>query len=213
MPTAQPAYASGISDQPLLGITIGAALREAARRFPRHEAVVSLFQDQRLTYADLDREADRVASALLASGIGRGDRIAIWSANRIEWLVVHHGAVRIGAIVVTVNPALRQEEARHVRQNSESRMVFASRTFRGYSFAEALAAVQPDLPDLAEVVYFDMDDTCSDWFAFLSRSQGGEATLAIAENAVSCEDGRLWIERSRLGGAAACLTLNKIAPV
>ena len=83
MSTAQLSYARGVTDPPLLGITIGAALREAAQRFPRHDAVVSLFQDQRLSYADLDREADRVASALLASGIKRGDRIAIWSGNRI----------------------------------------------------------------------------------------------------------------------------------
>jgi fatty-acyl-CoA synthase len=188
MTTAQLSYACGVSDPPLLGITIGAALREAARRFPRHDAVVSLFQDQRLSYAELDREADRVASALLASGIERGDRIAIWSANRIEWLVVHHGAARIGAIIVTVNPALRQEEVRHVLQDSGSRIVFASRAFRGYSFAQALTAVQPDLPDLAEIVYFDMDPTDSDWIAFLNRNQGEEETLAIAENAVSCED-------------------------
>jgi fatty-acyl-CoA synthase len=185
---AQLSYTSGVSDQPLLGITIGAALRDAARRFPRADAVVSLFQNQRFSYAELDHEADRVACALLASGIGRGDRIAIWSANRVEWLVVHYGAVRIGAIVVTVNPALRQEEARHVLENSGAKMVFASRVFRGYSFAHALAAIRPDLPDLAETVYFDMDDTGSDWLAFLNRSEGGGAALALAEEAVLCGD-------------------------
>jgi fatty-acyl-CoA synthase len=188
MSQAQLSYASGVSDQPLLRVTIGSALREAARRFPRHDAVVSLFEGQRLTYADLDHQADRVASALLALGIKRGDRIAIWSANRIEWLVVHHGAVRIGAIIVTVNPALRQDEVRHVLQNSQSRMIFASRAFRGYSFAQALDAVRPVLPDLSEIVYFDMDKTGSDWFAFLNRCTDGKDALAIAEGAVSCDD-------------------------
>lgn len=188
MSQAQLSYTSGVSDQPLLGITIGTALRDAARRYPTRDAVVSVFQGQRLTYAALDREADRVASALLASGIGRGDRIAIWSANRIEWLTVHHGAVRIGAVVVTVNPALRQEETRHVLQNSGSKMVFASRTFRGYSFVQALQAVRQDLPNLLEIVYFDTEHTGSDWFAFLNRGTHRDVDVTMAEQAVSCED-------------------------
>lgn len=188
MSQAQLSYTSGVSDQPLLGITIGTALRDAARRYPTHDAVVSVFQGRRLTYAALDQDADRVASALLASGIGRGDRIAIWSANRMEWLIVHHGAVRIGAIVVTVNPALRQEEARHVLQNSGSKMVFASRTFRGYSLVQALQAVRHDLPNLLEIVYFDVNDTGSDWFAFLNRGTHRDIDVSIAERAVSCED-------------------------
>jgi fatty-acyl-CoA synthase len=188
MSQAQLSYTSGVSDQPLLGITIGTALRDAARRYPTHDAVVSIFQGRRLTYAALDQDADRVASALLASGIGRGDRIAIWSANRIEWLIVHHGAVRIGAIVVTVNPALRQEEARHVLQNSGSKMVFASCNFRGYSLVHALQAVRVDLPNLLEIVYFDVNDTGSDWFAFLNRGTHRDIDVSIAERAVSCED-------------------------
>jgi fatty-acyl-CoA synthase len=188
MSQAQLSYTSGVSDQPLLGITIGTALRDAARRYPTHDAVVSIFQGQRLTYAALDQDADRVASALLASGIGRGDRIAIWSANRIEWLIVHHGAVRIGAIVVTVNPALRQEEARHVLQNSGSKMVFASCNFRGYSLVNALQAVRVDLPNLLEIVCFDVNDTGSEWFAFLNRGTHRDIDVSIAERAVSCED-------------------------
>lgn len=180
-------YASGISEQPLLGITIGTALREAARRFPAHNAVVSVFQQQRLSYVALDQASDRVASALLASGVERGDRIAIWSANRTEWLIVHHGAVRIGAIVVTVNPALRQDEAKHVIRDSGAKMVFATRAFRGYSFSQALDAIRDDLPNLVEVVYFDDNRGDAEWSAFLNRSASA-ADVALAEQAVSCED-------------------------
>jgi len=61
-------HSSGISDQPLLDFSIGAALRDAAARFPDRAAIVSIFQGQRYSYAQLDEAADTVAAALVALG-------------------------------------------------------------------------------------------------------------------------------------------------
>ena len=158
---------SGAVDQPLLEMTIGDALRKAAARFPDNDALVSVFQNQRISYSNLDREADRVAYALLSMGIQTGDRVAIWSANRAEWLIAHHGAVRIGAIVVTVNPALRKEEATFVLHDSGAKIVFASRAFRGFSFADVLEEARAKLPELHEIVYFDDGATGINWSDFL----------------------------------------------
>ena len=73
---------SGAVDQPLLEMTIGDALRKAAARFPDNDALVSVFQNKRISYSNLDREADRVAYALLSMVVHTGDRVAIWSSNR-----------------------------------------------------------------------------------------------------------------------------------
>lgn len=187
MSNHQLSYASGVVDQPLLGITIGTALREAAERYGANEALVSLFQGQRFTYADLDREADRVACALLAMGVKPGDRVAIWSANRAEWLIAHHGAVRIGAIVVTVNPALRKDEALYVFRDSGAKIVFASREFRGFSFAGVLSEIRGELPELNEIVYFDKSPGGVFWDDFLNLGQGKRAALASLEPTISCD--------------------------
>lgn len=178
----------GAVEPPLLEVTIGGALRDAAARYGTSDAIVSTFQGQRLTYEELDRDADRVAGALLAMAVRKGDRIAIWSANKIEWLIVHHGATRVGAVVVTVNPALRQEEARHVLADSGAKFVFAARAFRGYSFVNALESMRPELTDLEEIVYLDFDETGSDWFEFLNRSSGNRTSIEKAEGLVSPDD-------------------------
>jgi acyl-CoA synthetase (AMP-forming)/AMP-acid ligase II len=66
-------YASGISDVPLLGETIGANLERTAARFGDREALVDVSAGKRWTYAEFDAAVDRVALGLLARGVAKGD--------------------------------------------------------------------------------------------------------------------------------------------
>lgn len=184
-------YSSGASEKPLLGQTIGSALREAAERYPDHDAIVSIFQNQRYTYAELDAAADTVAAALCAHGVKAGDRVAIWSANCAEWLIAHHGAVRIGAIVVTVNPALRQGEAQYILENSEASIIIAARSFRAYSYIDALEDIRPNLPHLRHVIYFGAEPApnASSWASFLATATPTASKKAVEmEKLVSFDD-------------------------
>src|SRR4051794_36707538 len=97
------AYAHGACDVPLLGDTIGAAWAKVVAAHGDRDALVSRRQGLRYTYAELDREVERCARALLAAGVGKGDRVGIWSANNAEWVVVQFATARIGAILVNVN--------------------------------------------------------------------------------------------------------------
>lgn len=184
-------YSSGTSDKPLLGQSIGSALRDAAALYPEHDAIVSIFQNQRYTYAQLDAEADTVASALCALGVNAGDRVAIWSANCAEWLIAHHGAVRIGAIVVTVNPALRQGEAEYILGNSEASVIIAARGFRSYSYIDAMEGIRPNLPHLRHLVYFGAEPAAKalSWTEFLARATPKASAQATEmESRVSFDD-------------------------
>ncbi len=188
MQNGQLSHVAGATDQPLLRSSIGAALRETATRYANNEAVVSVFQGHRLSYAELDREADRVAAALLSLGVKIGDRVAIWSANRTEWLIAHHGAVRIGAVVVTVNPALRKDEAFYVFENSGAKIIFASRVFRGFSFADVLTEIRPDLSNLKELVFFDAGAGGLFWNDFLALGKESDrAEVANREKSVTAD--------------------------
>ncbi len=69
---------------PLSGLTIPEHFADIVERFPDHEAVVSLHQGRRLTYAELAENIDELACGLLGMGFGKGDRIGIWSTNNIE---------------------------------------------------------------------------------------------------------------------------------
>jgi fatty-acyl-CoA synthase len=111
-------------DVPLLDLTISQALAAAAGRFPDREAVVVRHQSARLTWAELDREATRMARGLAGLGIEPGDRVGIWASNCIEWILLQYGAARAGVILVNVNPAYRCHELRYVLQKSHIRALF-----------------------------------------------------------------------------------------
>lgn len=191
--TPPASYVSGTAERPLLGLTIGEALHQTAERHGSGPAVVSAFEKRAISYADLDLAADRVAAALLARGVTAGDRVAIWSTNRLDWLVAHHGAVRIGAVVVTVNPAFRAEELAYILGDSGACLLFAAPGFRSYSFLQAIAEARPRLPDLRHVVVFgDTGPTAETadveaWTDFLA---GGDDLEAVreAESLVAFDD-------------------------
>jgi len=74
-------YLHGAFDIPLRGQTIGATLESAARLYPDREALVSLHQRLRYTYAEFDAEVDALAQGLLGLGTQRGQRVALWAPN------------------------------------------------------------------------------------------------------------------------------------
>ena len=63
-----------------------------------------------LTYEEFDRQVDALAAGLLALGLGKGDRVGIWSPNRLEWVLTQFATARFGAILVNINPAYRPFE-------------------------------------------------------------------------------------------------------
>src|SRR5688500_6549508 len=106
-------------DLPLVDQTVGALLDDAAMRGPDHEAVaVSAFGDVgcyvRWSYTELRQRADALARGLMAVGVERGDRVAIWAPNVAEWLVVEFAVAKVGGVLVTVNPTYRSEEVEFV---------------------------------------------------------------------------------------------------
>ncbi len=163
-------YVVGTTDTPLLHQTIGHALRRAARDRGGRPALTSLFQGAEFDYAALDRAVDRVAKGLLAAGVKPGERVAIWSANRWEWLVAHHGAVRMGAVLVPINPAFRSDEARYILDDAGATLLFAAPGFRDWSYVDAIAEARKGLPGLHTVVLFgeDAPEGMTDWEGFLS---------------------------------------------
>jgi len=102
-----PSYAHGTTSTPLLGETIGENLRRTVARWGDREALVSRHQGYRATYRELWEEIGLVARGLMARGVKKGDRVALWAPNRYEWTVTQYANARIGAIMVNVNPAFR----------------------------------------------------------------------------------------------------------
>jgi len=133
--------------EPLLGATIPEHFAEVAGRFPDQEAVVSVHQNRRLTYAQLARAIDLLARGLIGMGFGKGDRIAIWSTDNIEWLLLQLATARIGAVLVNINPAYRSREVAYALQRSEVQCLFVIPSFRTSDYIAMLVELIPELKD------------------------------------------------------------------
>src|SRR2546425_73019 len=75
---------------------------------------------RRLTYADVDSMADRLANALLANGIGRGDRVAVYLLNSIEAVVAIFAILKAGATFVLVNPSTKLDKLSYILGNCQA---------------------------------------------------------------------------------------------
>ncbi len=114
----------------LLDETIGANFERTASTYPDVEALVDVTSGRRWTYAELNAEIDCVARALMASGIERGDRVGIWAPNCAEWTILQYATAKIGAILVTINPAYRTHELAYVLRHSGARLLVSATTFK-----------------------------------------------------------------------------------
>ncbi len=103
------------------------------------------------TFADLQRDAERTARALLAR-FAPGEHIAVYAGNSPEWLLLELGAGLAGLVLVTVNPASRARELDYVLRQSRSVGLFHAEAFRGNPLAEWVAQVRASLPGLRAIV-------------------------------------------------------------
>jgi fatty-acyl-CoA synthase len=142
-------YASGASDTPLLGLTIGDAFDQTVARFPEREALVVRHQGLRYTYSALREAVEACARGLMALGVAQGDRVGIWAPNRAEWTITQLATAKIGAILINVNPAYRLHELDYVlNQSRMSALVFAP-TFRTTDYTAMLQSLCPELASSA----------------------------------------------------------------
>lgn len=95
----------------------GDMLRRSAERFPNKPAI--LWEDQSLSYSELDRAANRFANALLAAGVRKGEKVGIVCRNRIEYPVVFFGAARSGAVLVNISTLYQPDDLTYVLQKAD----------------------------------------------------------------------------------------------
>lgn len=127
------------------GLTIGQALARTADTFGDNDALVFPATGVRYTWRELADEVDRCALGLLALGIERGQHVAIWATNVPEWIVLQHATARIGAVLVTINPAYRPFELKYVLAQSDAVALVLVDRFKTSDYFAMLAEVCPEL--------------------------------------------------------------------
>jgi fatty-acyl-CoA synthase len=144
-PAAGLSHVAGPTEPPLSDETIPAFFRRMAARFPDQEAAVFRESGVRWTYDQLARRVDRLAAALLAIGLYKGDRIGIWAPNRPEWLLVQLATARIGLVLVNINPAYRRAELEYALNKVEAKALVLAPSFKTSDYLAMLRDLAPEL--------------------------------------------------------------------
>ena len=140
-------YVRGPSRPPLTYITIPQLLREAAAHFGPRDAVVFCEQGARLSYYDFDRAVDEVASGLLALGLNKGDKVGIWSPNRLEWVLTQFATARVGLILININPAYRLAELEFALNKVGCKALISAKSFKSSDYVGMIRELAPELED------------------------------------------------------------------
>ena len=124
---------------------------DAAARFGDADAVLD--GGRRVTFTELVADARRVTAGLVATGLEPGERAAVWSPNRYEWLVAALGILGAGGAVVPVNTRFKAEEVRYILDRSGARVVFTVGEFLGIDYAgDRRRTARASCPNLVTVV-------------------------------------------------------------
>lgn len=110
------------------------------------DAEAAWFEGATTTYAELDARVDRFARSLMAAGVAPGDRVAVLSTPRPEYLVSLLAAMRVGAVWVGLNPKYTYRELAHVVTDSEPTLLLSLAQFEGREYAEDVARLMADVP-------------------------------------------------------------------
>ncbi|MGQ9475916.1 MAG: class I adenylate-forming enzyme family protein [Actinomycetota bacterium] len=125
-------------------------LERWAKERPDREAIV--YGDRRVTYAEYDREVNKVAKGLLRLGVKRGDRVGLYIPNHPEFIFGYLACAKIGAAAVPVSWRFAPAEVKYILGHSDSRVVVMEPGFMDSDFIAKLNAVREELPELRQVV-------------------------------------------------------------
>ena len=166
----KPSAAKGPTSVPLLEETIPQNLARTVAAHGGRDALVSVEQGLRYTYDEFAEEVDRVARGLMAIGVAVGDRVGIWSPNYAEWALVQYATARMGAILVTINPAYRSSELEYVLNQSGISVLVAVESFATSDYRSMIDEVWSRVP-AERVVYIHT----ADWGELLAASDAVSA--------------------------------------
>ncbi|MCH6264357.1 class I adenylate-forming enzyme family protein [Neobacillus citreus] len=159
-------------------------LANAVDRFPNKPFLI--YEDQRITYKELDDVTDVLASALLQEGFERGDKMAILALNQLEWLYTYFAAAKIGVGVVALNVRYRDSELEYMLNNSKAKGIVSISGHQGFNFAQFFEKFQDKVPSVEKYIFigygFEGSLSFEEWLARpLDRGRLEAAKQAVLE--------------------------------
>ena len=134
-----------MSQTALRDITLGQMLDEAIAAHPDNDAVVYVDRDFRMTYEEFGRLVDQMAKGLMALGVEKGEKVAVWATNVPHWVALQFATAKIGAILLTVNTHYKESELAYLLKQSETENLVLIDGFRDTDYVQILYTLIPEL--------------------------------------------------------------------
>ncbi|MDN4999747.1 AMP-binding protein [Bradyrhizobium sp. GCM10027634] len=123
-----------------------------------------VFDGTPISRAEFAEKVEQTTAWLAAQDIGKGDVVAVWLVNRIEWIALLIAAARLGAIVAAVNTRYRSAEVAHLLKLSGAKLLVTEAAFRSIDFAAILADIaRDDVPALQTLAVIGADAVPAQW--------------------------------------------------
>lgn len=125
--------------------TFSQALEWGRREHGERTAIVAA--DNRVTFAELTDMAASLARGLIENGVRRGDCVALWATDRLEWLIARWAIPAMGAVLVPINTRFRDEEIGYILGQCDARALIMSSGISSVSYYDILSRVDPGAPE------------------------------------------------------------------
>jgi len=127
-------------------LTFAEALERISSSYGENEVIV--YHQERLTYAEFKRRVDRISKGLIALGVRKGDRVAVWLPNFPEWILAQWAIAQIGLVLVSINPRHRAHDVEYVMNNVEADTLILTEHFRKVDFLGILEQCCPEIKQM-----------------------------------------------------------------
>ena len=129
----------------LQSLTLGQILDRTIEQFPDNDAVVYDDRDFRLTYRQFGELVDQLAKGLMALGIQKGEKVAVWATNVPYWVALQFATAKIGAILLTINTLYKIAELAYVLEQSDCENIFVIDGYRDTDYVRTIYDLVPEL--------------------------------------------------------------------
>lgn len=131
--------------KPLRALTLGQILDQTVEKYPNNDAIVYADRDYRLSYRQFSRAVDEMAKGLMALGVQKGEKVAIWATNIPYWVTLQFATAKIGAVLLTVNTNYKSAELEYLLLQSESENLFLIDGYQDTDYVNTIYKLVPEL--------------------------------------------------------------------
>src|SRR5437870_11763134 len=136
------------------------------------------------TYAEVQDRVNRLANALQAMGVGKGDKISVMALNSTEYVEIYYAGAKLGAVFVPLNYRAKRDELAYMCNNSETKVLFV-----GERYLELSEAIKPELKTIEQFVCIDSrPEAMPNYDDLLEPHQADEIITHIDDNAPTLDN-------------------------